>query len=1512
MKRRIIFILPLLAALIVALSAQAESGPWRYRLDAAGFAHITAYDGEENQISVPESIDGIPVIGLDAGALSKADQVYVPVSVCEIAENAIGTSAVIISRHGAAALDYARQYGLHSESLTGRDLTALVVDLTDSDYAPVNGGFTLNPALFRAVENSYAVYIPEDECAYQITASEPQNDRVFIKVAPWETLLTYNRVTITASNQAANSTIWQNGIQVNQRLDNSFTVPILERNLFSPLSAAAKFSNIEIVMDLDTKTMVENMLIDGQLTLLNPVSGIAMALNNSADCILYMRIESDVALETRFTRNDLLFGSHLELSPTASASASYTVPLIYGFMLDLGLEIDAAIDRSSDFSYGITSQHIGFEYTSGGGMQSLYREGSPWASVEHTANVSAGIKVFASVNFAKIVSLLEANYGLEGELGIHDEIDALHPGTALCKDISWNANWAGQYGLKLGLENPLANASVGVEASKKWKLFGLTGEFSADAGSAGFHASAMIDFPSKNLDIPIYLYHTFIQSGDTEHFELNRNGGDTWEHVDACTRYDIDRLLVWDPDTPILGSLTQHLTTDDYVSAYPERFTRIDATLKYWYDAETGERWDIAPSFSSFALQSGHFVDWAGTKTMKACWEEFEPAEFTEHEYPPFDPTPGASVGDGVIFIPGHFSDPQAVALEYMATHPNKDANGDPVPWPDYPFSVRGMDGYAGTSLVFGDRVRETGQVTNAYNLTSVTLHDGMTSVGSFDGCIRLQSIALPSGNTGKTTFVDCLSLSSVSLPGTMTEIYDNMFQNCRSLRSIVIPEGVTRIGAYAFSGSGIESITLPSTLKTIDEYAFYNSQLKSIALPEGLTEIGSRAFAECPNLTSITIPASVQRTDPYLFRNDTGKGNFLLDILWKAPLMDANISGRQLENMTVDTDGSVTLVYALDSKNVTVRAENMLDQQNLGSFHAGAATENIKINTGRIDGAIDLSGAPGLKTVEINCDSMGDLNLSNSGVESVIIHCRSMGAIDISYCDNLKTLILDGEIDKLTLRHAIALEGMEIGPIKSEEENALIVSMAPRLETLKVEAGTAPTLSAFISECEKLREIDLPNSVTTSRFYMDWPRAIVYGNDSEDPVKVYALSFESDFGQEAASKMLAEGAGTAFPIPSRTFLTFGGWYLDQALTEAADEDSFEMPAKDTTLYARWIADQENSWSQYDGATITFLNGPDNIGIIPEGVAAIANIAVWSELKAVRISASVSEISSENFRFAEKLRTISVDPGNTHFYAQDNMLFSSDGTLLAVACDNDTEYLSLPDGLTAIGNYCFAHLGGKVQELQIPDTVIQAGVGIFENLSPAISVYGPSAGPGAEAAAAAGIRYNEYPVLVLSGDLVLGISSGQLGEPVELPDVSSEGKTFLGWSAARNGALITGDFILPEGGAALYAVWEEHTPSLADYTGQILYLPDALDSIGAEAFLGIAARAVVIPAHCGSIGSRAFADSDGLAYVQLSDGLAYIAPDAFENSSNVTLAAPADSPWRDYAQSHGLGFVPLQ
>ncbi len=105
----------------------------------------------------------------------------------------------------------------------------------------------------------------------------------------------------------------------------------------------------------------------------------------------------------------------------------------------------------------------------------------------------------------------------------------------------------------------------------------------------------------------------------------------------------------------------------------------------------------------------------------------------------------------------------------------------------------------------------------------------------------------------------------------------DSPFFNNQNIKNIVVSEGITDIGDYAFRYcDALETVSLPTTLTKIGRFAFYphpdematptiTHGLKTVTIPSSVTEIGSCAFAG-NRLTEVTVPATVSTIGERVF----------------------------------------------------------------------------------------------------------------------------------------------------------------------------------------------------------------------------------------------------------------------------------------------------------------------------------------------------------------------------------------------------------------------------------------------------------------------------------------------------------------------------------------------------------------------------------------------------------------------------------------------------------------------
>ncbi len=230
------------------------------------------------------------------------------------------------------------------------------------------------------------------------------------------------------------------------------------------------------------------------------------------------------------------------------------------------------------------------------------------------------------------------------------------------------------------------------------------------------------------------------------------------------------------------------------------------------------------------------------------------------------------------------------------------------------------------TSLYFvdvGDSLRMLGAraFSGCASIVSLTLPDTLESVGAaaFSGCTALSDLVLLSGGTRLTSLsadalpggVNVVTVANMSenaagvtftvaakqasgaelgyrtvvggveitscrtsaaalvLPDTIdgsavVSIGDGAFASgCGALRVVVLPRGVTSIGAGAFRGLGALSyVRMPDRLSAVlggDSFRDCVS-LRTIMVPEGTATAGMSAFAGCRSLELVTLPSTLVR----------------------------------------------------------------------------------------------------------------------------------------------------------------------------------------------------------------------------------------------------------------------------------------------------------------------------------------------------------------------------------------------------------------------------------------------------------------------------------------------------------------------------------------------------------------------------------------------------------------------------------------------------------------------------
>ena len=175
-----------------------------------------------------------------------------------------------------------------------------------------------------------------------------------------------------------------------------------------------------------------------------------------------------------------------------------------------------------------------------------------------------------------------------------------------------------------------------------------------------------------------------------------------------------------------------------------------------------------------------------------------------------------------------------------------------------------------------------SGGSNGCYNLTNVVFPTEAASFTIGDYAFRhtpITSLVIPSGVTqiGAHAFEACDQMTDVEMEALKNTChFDNyVFANCSALKHVTLSEKVENIGDYQFNQCGLlESIRIPSTCETIGSYSFYECfSIHQMTIPEGVKLIKINAF-ELAGITDIYLMASTPSKLPKIYAmSPTGAG---------------------------------------------------------------------------------------------------------------------------------------------------------------------------------------------------------------------------------------------------------------------------------------------------------------------------------------------------------------------------------------------------------------------------------------------------------------------------------------------------------------------------------------------------------------------------------------------------------------------------------------------------------------
>mgnify|MGYP004656269215 CR=1 FL=1 len=556
-----------------------------------------------------------------------------------------------------------------------------------------------------------------------------------------------------------------------------------------------------------------------------------------------------------------------------------------------------------------------------------------------------------------------------------------------------------------------------------------------------------------------------------------------------------------------------------------------------------------------------------------------------------------------------------------------------------------------------------------------------LTLKGSGDMASYYYSGEIPWNELGITN-----DIKSIIVGEGITSIGSYAFYYCKNAVSVSIPSTVTKIGTYSFYSTGITEITIPESVTEISKNAFsYSNKLVKVTLPSSLTKLADSVFNGCSSLTTVNIPKSLTSVGSYAL-----SGTAIESIVLP-------------ETVTELGDGAFSRCTKLTSVNIPegiteIGMFTFNDCEALTSLHIPASVEKMYADV--------FEGCISLKTLTVDEEnqyfkSVDDV-IYNKDMTTLILYAPKKENTSFSVPATVKT------IDAYAFQSA----GLKTVTLPDElNEIGYAAFIKSSIESIIIPASVTKLGSLVFSKCNSLTSVVFEDGITIK----------------EIPYSAFSSSSAIESIEIPESVEIIESIAFAYCTKLKNVS------ISDKITQVGN-DAFKSTALLKSM------SYSNGVKYLDGWAVDLKYGVENI-VIKEGTKGLADgfFNFDSVIKTISLPASLQYVGEQSFLSSENIVSVTVADNNNYYSSLDGILYNKEKTELIYYPKGKTDesftapstvkviydcafYQSsvknvvLPEGLEKIGNSAFWS-NKALESINFPSTLLDVGDTAFEYCS---------------------------------------------------------------------------------------------------------------------------------------------------------------------------------------------------